>query len=412
MIARETAKSRDWRGKTAPSYILVSILRSTTIRTLTKLANLISLVATLACAAPAALAQANKPVPDTLIFVNGEQLTGALEKADSKGITFKSDMAGELTVKWANVKELRTDKQFALLTANQKLTRKDAIAVVPQGRITVAGEGKDKQIVVATAAGPKAVPLAQADRIVDAAAFDKAVNYPPSLLQGWGGTAAGGVSLIRATQDSTTFNGAVNLVRATPAVDWLPARSRSTIDYNQAYGTTSQAGTATVKTNIFHADAERDEYFTPRAYGFGAVAFDHNFSQSLALQQAYGGGVGLTVLKNARRTLDVKGDVHYEKQAFFVPSQNLNLFGSTFSEKYFVALPKALVFNEFASISPAYNQTQAYSAHVNASLGFPVYKGLGFNLGAVDDYLNNAPAGSKKNSVQYTTNLTYTIKPR
>ena len=100
--------------------------------------------------------------PDTLIFVNGEQLTGALEKADAKGITFKSDMAGEVSVKWSNVKELRTDKQFALLTANQKLTRKDAMAVVPQGKITVSGDDKQKEIVVATASGPKTVPLAQA----------------------------------------------------------------------------------------------------------------------------------------------------------------------------------------------------------------------------------------------------------
>ncbi len=367
-----------------------------------------------------AVGQAAKPAPDTLVFVNGEQLTGALEKADSKGITFKSDMAGEVTVKWANVKELRTDKQFALLTANQKLTRKDAAAVVPQGRISVAGnaEGKEKQITVATNAGPKVVPLAEADRIVDAAAFDKAVNHPATLLQGWGGTAAAGISLVRATQDSTTFNGALNLVRATPGVDSLPARTRSTIDYNQSYGTTTQANTPTIKSNIFHADAERDEYFSPRAYYFGDVAFDHNYSQSLDLQQAYGGGVGITLLKNAVRTLDFKGDVHYEKQKFFLlpgtttVTANTNLFGSTFSEKYLRYLAKGLVLNEFGSVSPAYNDASAYSAHVNVSIGFPVFKGIGFNIGGVDDYLNNAPVGSKKNSVQYTTNLTYTIKPR
>ena len=393
------------------------ISRRLHIRTLTFVLAFFA-IAALTLAGSSAVAQAAKPAPDTLVFVNGEQLTGALEKADSKGITFKSDMAGEVTVKWANVKELRTDKRFALLTAHEKLTRKDALAVVPQGKISVTGDDKDRAIVVATAAGPKTVPIAQTDRLIDAAGFDKAVNHPASLLQGWGGTAAAGVSLVRATQDATNFNGAVNLVRATPSVDWLPARSRSTIDYNQAYGTTSQAGTATVKSNIFHADAEYDHYFSPRAYGFGDVAFDHNYSESLDLQQAYGGGVGITLLKNAVRTLDFKGDAHYEKQRFFVlpgntaVTPNTNLFGSTFSEKYLRYLAKGLVLNEFGSISPAWNDSSAYSAHVNASLGFPVFKGFGFNLGAVDDYLNNAPAGSKKNSVQYTTNLTYTIKPR
>ena len=90
------------------------------------------------------------PAPDTLIFANGEQLSGALEKADSKGITFKSPMAGELTVKWENIKELRSDKKFALLTAGQKLTRKTAPAVVPEGPIAING----KELIVATATGP------------------------------------------------------------------------------------------------------------------------------------------------------------------------------------------------------------------------------------------------------------------
>ncbi len=42
--------------------------------------------------------QAAKPVPDEVIFVSGERLTGTLEKADTKNITFKSAMAGEITV--------------------------------------------------------------------------------------------------------------------------------------------------------------------------------------------------------------------------------------------------------------------------------------------------------------------------
>lgn len=73
---------------------------------------------------------------------------------------------------------------------------------------------------------------------------------------------------------------------------------------------------------------------------------------------------------------------------------------------------KELVFNEFASLTPSYNRPSDYSLHVNTSLIFPVYKGLGFNAGFVDDYLNNAPAGSNKNSTQFNSGIVYTIKPR
>lgn len=368
--------------------------------------------------------------PDTLVFANGEQLTGELESATAEGITFKSAMAGEIKVPWKNVKELRSDKEFALLTKGEKLTRKSAKAVVPEGQVSVA----DYKLTVATATGPKVVPVADADRLVDGAAFDRATNHRENFFQGWGGTAQGGVALVRSTQNSTTFNGGVNLVRAVPLVSWLPARSRTTVDYNQSYGTVStptpglMPPVSVIETNVFHADAEQDRYLTPRLFVFGSATFDHNFSSQLDLTQAYGGGVGVTLLRNAHRELDLKGDAHYEKQRYFNSAlnpmfdatlQNQNLFGSTFSEKYLRFLKYGLVLNEFGSISPSWfqsnrsaTQPNAYAAHVNASLGFPIYKGLGFNLGATDDYLNNAPVGSKRNTSQFTTNLTYTIRPR
>ena len=355
--------------------------------------------------------QAPSKTANTLIFSNGEQLSGELERADAAGITFKSPMAGEITVKWDSIKELRSDKNFAVLDAKTKLTRKDAMAVVPQGKVVV----QDKNIVVATSSGPKTVPVSDANLLVDAAAFDRAINHQPGLTRGWTGSVGAGASLVRATQNSTTFTGNVTLVRAIPTVTWLPARNRTLLDYNQAYGTTSQVGNQTIKTNIFHADAERDEYFSPRAFVFGLAAFDHNFSQLLDLQQSYGGGIGVTVIRSSLQQLDLKGDLHYEEQRFFaiapaLPATSQNLFGSTFSDTYVRHLPRTIRFDEFASISPAWNNTNAYSAHGTAALTFPVYKGFAFNVSAADDYLNNAPAGSKKNSVQLTTGITFLIK--
>jgi len=316
-------------------------------------------------------------------------------------------MAGDITVEWKNVKELHSAQTFAVLKPNQKLTRRDALAEVQQGAISA----DTKNLTITSPAKTTTLPIAQIDRLIPTADFTKELKAP-SILQGWQGTATGGVTLVRATQDTTTFTGEITLVRAMPEVDWLPRTSTTTLNYSQSYGTTSQTGVDTVKTNIFHADAERDQYFSPRLFTLADVAFDHNFSQSLDLQQAYGAGVGINLLKTPKQQLDFRGDVHYEKQKFFDPSTTDNIIGSTFAETYLRNLPRHLVFNEFASISPAWNDTSAYSAHANASFGFPVWKGLGFSLSAIDDFLNNAPVGSKRNSAQFITGITYTIKPR
>ena len=163
-------------------------------------------------------------------------------------------------------------------------------------------------------------------------------------------------------------------------------------------------------TNIFHAGAERDQYLSSRLYLFASATFDHDFSQGLDLQQQYGGGLGYTVLKNATREFDVKGDVHYEKQQFSTPSSNLNLFGSTFAENYLQTLPRTIVFTEFASISPSWDDTSAYSARVGATLVFPVYHGFAFNVSATDDYLNNAPPDFHKNATTFSSGVVYTFQ--
>ena len=74
---------------------------------------------------------------------------------------------------------------------------------------------------------------------------------------------------------------------------------------NEAYGKVTQVGSPYVKTNIFHADAERDEYFSPRFYALAQTALDHNFSQGLDLSQSYGVGLGATVIQRPVEELDL-----------------------------------------------------------------------------------------------------------
>jgi hypothetical protein len=346
-----------------------------------------------------------------VVFVNGEQLTGTLEKADSKSITFKSPMAGEITAPWSNIKTLHSSQTFAVLKPKQQLTQKDALTAAPEGTLSAETADKKTEVSVTSPTSTTRLPLAEVDQVIPTADFTKALR-PLRWDQGWAGTASGGVSLVRSTQNSTTFNGAIALTRALPTVSWLSARSRTSLGFTQSYGTTSQSGEPTVETNIFHAGIEQDEYFSPKLFVLIDGSFDHNFSSNLNLQQDYGAGLGFNVVKSEKQQLDVRVDVHYEKQAFFDPTTINNIIGSTFSENYLRNLPKKIVFTEFASYTPAWNDLSAYSAHINGSLGFPVYKGLGFSLAAIDDYLNDAPVGSKRNSAQFNMNLTYTIKPK
>jgi uncharacterized protein DUF481 len=348
-----------------------------------------------------------KAEPDVLIFTDGEKLIGHLLRSSGDKVTFKSDMAGEVTVEWKQIQELHSPQKFAVIKKGVQLHAHESDGKVLRGTIAVA----DQKIEVRPGVErpPQTVAVGDAGYIVDDAAFEK-VMHRPGIFEAWNGVLTGGVSLVEATQNSNTFTGSIGLVRTVPTEDWLDPRNRTTVNFTTSYGKLTQPKTPTLKTSIYHGDAERDEYFTGRLFGFGQLAYDHNFSQGLDLQQAYGGGLGWTAIKRPAQELDVKASMSYVKQGFQDSSKNQNLVGSTFAEVYHLTLPHGILFNEQLAATPAWNNTRAYSAVGGAGLTMPVFKRLSMALSALDTFLNDPPPGFKKNSFQFTTGITYTLR--
>jgi len=352
-----------------------------------------------------------KPAPtaDVLVLANGDQLTGKLLREADGTVTFHSDMAGDLSFTWDKIKSIRTTQKFAVIEQGQHISRKTPDSNVAQGTIAI----QDNTIQVAG----KEIPEKNAQYVVDQDSYIKQVRGNHSWGYGWGGSLTAGAADVQATQNSRTFTGAGTFVRTIPGVSWMDPRNRTTADFTAAYGSLSQPGAATTKTNILHADAEHDWFLSPRLYALVDTSFDHNYSQGLNLQQIYGGGLGFVLIKTPRQELDLKGDIHYERQNFgFTPgivpptaTPNKNLIGADIGDTYMAKLAHGLVFNQGLVVTPAFNTPKAYSALATAGLTFPVYKRLGFSLSALDDFLNDPAFGSKKNSFQFSAGLTYTL---
>jgi putative salt-induced outer membrane protein YdiY len=316
-------------------------------------------------------------------------------------------MAGEFTVDWSKIKELNTANQFAVIPKNVKVRYREETPEVPRGTLSVSGQKIEVQKQPAGAG--QTVPTGDTAYVVDQAAYQKAVFHSPGFLHGWTGAIAAGLSLVEATQKSNSFSGAVDAVRTNPGVTWLDRRERTTFGFSFAYGKLSEPGAATIKTNIYHVGLEQDWYITPRVYAFGALAYDHSFSQGLDLQQTYGGGLGWTAILTEKEELDFKASVNYIRQQFTNSALNQNLIGSTFGEAYSLKLPRGILFTQGVSVTPAWNNTNAYSALGNAGLSLPIYKHFALSLAAADAFLNNPPPGFKKNSFQFTTALSYSF---
>jgi uncharacterized protein DUF481 len=245
--------------------------------------------------------------------------------------------------------------------------------------------------------------------VVDLASFTKETSGHEGFFRDWKGTATLGASFVEATQNSRTVTDSIALVKAIPDQDWLARRNRTSFDFSSSYGLVSQPNTPTLKTSIYHADAERDEYFSPAIFVFGQGQFDHNYSQGLDLQQTYVGGFGWSVFKKPNEGLDLKGGFSFIRQQFSGATSAKNLAASVFDEKYIRKFFQGTTFTQEFSASPAWTQTKAISAFGGASLALPVYKRFSFTVGAIDNFLNDPPPGFKRNSVQFTTGITYVL---
>jgi len=377
------------------------------------------LLSGLLVAAPAVAAAqpASADASDVMVLGNGDTLHGNLVKEVDGKVTFHADGLGDLNVPWSDVKELHSSRRFAVLDKTVKLRGKKNAGQIPVGSIDV--QDQTVTVRVENSGVSAKIPVKNAAYIVDQATLNQQVYHQPSFLAGWNGAATAGATIVQATQNQYSETGSVGLARVVPGVEWLNPRNRTSLDFSGSFGKISQPGTPTVKTAIFHADAERDQYITARLFGLGQVAFDHNYAQNLALQAVYGGGLGYTVLKTPRKELDVKATIQYESQEFLAvpPAPAIarqNLIGSTFSANFLGAWKLFTVAQELAFV-PAYNNPHAYSANETDTITFPAYKNLGFSVGTLDSYLNDPPMATpplKRNSFQFTMGLTYAIKSK
>ncbi|HTV05862.1 MAG TPA: DUF481 domain-containing protein [Acidobacteriaceae bacterium] len=362
------------------------------------------------------------PPPDVIVFTNGDQLTGVLLREVGGKVTFHSEILGDVTVPWSVIKSLRTKTQMAVLEKNFTPRRGQVPRNLPVGAISVS----DNLITVhpANHAMIKPIPVKNAQYLIDQATLSKQLYERPGFFAAWNGAVTAGATIVQATQKQYTFNGAIALNRTVPTLPWLNTVNRTTLGFSGSYGKITQPAytsegvfypSTNTKSAIYHADAERDEYFSPRFYALAQTSFDHNYSQGLDLQQIYGVGIGDTVMKRPKQILDFKATIQYENQAFINATSgiNQNLIGSTFAGVYSLKLPRGVSLNQQVAYIPGWNNLRAYSATESNTVGIPFYKSLSFSVGTIDSYLNNPPPAvppTQRNSFQFNFGATYQIK--
>jgi hypothetical protein len=247
-----------------------------------------------AAEAPAAKKPEKAP-PDVIVFTNGDKISGKFLREAGGQVAFHSDVLGDVTVSWDKIQELHTQTKLVVLQHGIPPRGHGRTNHIATGTLDV----DNQQLMVHQDNGVvlEPVPVKKVQYIIDETTLHKQVATQPGFFAGWNGNLSAGATIVEATQEQYTFSGGVSLARVVPTVSWLDPRNRTTVDFTGSFGKIIQPAYAsdgvltpasTSKTSIYHADTERDEYFSTRFFALAQSVFDHNYGQNLDLQQIYG----------------------------------------------------------------------------------------------------------------------------
>jgi putative salt-induced outer membrane protein YdiY len=335
---------------------------------------------------------------DQVTLKNGDRLTGTVVKGDGKSLVLHTDAAGDVTVAFSAIQEIKTDKD---------------LHIGLKGGKTVVGPvtGTEGKLEVATKnAGTVEAPVADITVIrndAEQTAWEKSQH--PGLLHGWTGGANIGFSVARGNSETENLALAFNAIHASANDKWTL--------YATSINTTNNLATPSTVANLETGGLRYDHNLNARAFVFGSADYMANALQFLDLRSIYSGGFGAHVIKNAKTTFDVFGGVAYTHETY---SNGAPIPGTPFFVSYgmtsrFVALTlgdqltaqlgKSTVLTQSANFLPNLQQTGEYQATVNIGTVTKLNKVLGWQNQFNDIYVSNPPIGTKTNDVVFTTGL-------
>ncbi len=345
---------------------------------------------------------------DQITLKNGDRLTGKIVKSDGKTLVVHTDAAGDVTLQFSAIQEIKTDQDL-------HVTLKDGKTAV--GPVTTT----DGKLDIATKSAGT-VEAATADVTIirndaEETAYQKSLH--PGLTHGWNGGANVGFSLARG--NSETENLALAFNAAHPTLNDKITLYATSIDTKNDL---AKPPNSDIVANLDTGGFRYDRNVNPRLFVFGAADYMANALQSLDLRQVYSGGFGFHAIKSAQTTLNILGGINYTHETYsnvttpntppapptIVSYGKTNRFAAlTLGEELTQKLGKSTSVTQNFYLYPNLQQTGEYRATFNLGTVTKISKWFGWQNQFSAIYVSNPPTGSKTDDVIITTGLNFSF---
>lgn len=330
---------------------------------------------------------------ETVVFGNGDRISGEWLRLEAGKIVLKNEYLGEVSIPASKVKSFEANKRAVISLKDGRIMR---------GSL---GAGSSGQWSITT--GRDTYTLAP--ELIESA-VPQEPHEPKSLrailtsLWKWTGNANAGYNLLRGERQSGTLSLGLNATLGQPDVKGLHSNWRTTYTLN-ALITNTRSGTRRISANSATSGLRQDFFFTPNNFLFALGQLEHIEPQLIALRQTYGIGVGRDIFRNPRQTVSFIGGTTYVNEQVQAGGRRQIYSEALLGGKISFALTEHVKLAHQFSFYPNLTQRGDYRFDTTSTLTTRLSNRLSINVTLIDKYLTLQLPGRTHNQLVFTTGL-------
>jgi putative salt-induced outer membrane protein len=332
---------------------------------------------------------------DTVVFKNGDKLTGTFVEVRDGKLALKSDALGDVSIPLGKVQSFSMEKPAVILGKDRKIVR-GQMGLAESGDWQVMTNGTSQTVVAANVAV-----------ILPADSYHQLAEVPARPWQNWKGSINFGDSFQHGDQQTNTLTTVVVATRERPSDLLFSRHWRTNYGLTMLFSKAEQGG-VTVASDTVSTNLRGDYLFTDRNFVFVSGELDYIQPQGLYLRQSLGGGFGHDVIHSERTVFSLLGGIDYAHEKFINGASEQSAEALA-GEKLGMQITRRLRLDHHLNFYPDLQGGGQYRWDTSAALGFKVSNRLVANAGVIDLFLNKPEPGSHQNNIAVTTGLGYTF---
>ena len=332
---------------------------------------------------------------DQVTMKNGDRLSGAITKSDTKGLVIKTEFAGDVTISWDAITAIASTSQLHVNLKDGQ-TVVGTLATPRDGRFTVA----TKETGAVTAAKDAVVAIRSDD---EQKAYDAEVERlrNPRLIDLWTGALDLGYAITHGNANTSTFSLSGNASRAT-------SRDKISVYYTSVFSSSDASGAQLTTANAKRGGIAYNLNVSQKWFAFGSVDLESDQFQSLDLRFVPAGGGGYHAIADKITTLDFNLGASANRE-FFSNGVNRSAAAMVVGEELDQKVNKITTLHEKLMFYPDVTSAGDYRINFDVSAVTTLRKWLSWQLTASDRDLSNPLPGRKSNDILFTTGFRLTF---